>query len=162
MKYLLSLILITFLASCSSSKYTYRFPAAPSLQVEKTKKTDAPYQITAKSSENLVASADPGSALKLSEPEITVGQKAQVRNFPSVSKTLRAIKKTAHKTRDEIRSVVVPDPASLDDDLKLAILFGVVGFVSLVLLILSKLFGIIGGIALIIATIYFVKWFLAQ
>lgn len=160
MKYLLSLILIAFLVSCSTTKYSYRFPASPSLQAEKIKKTDVPDQTLAESSEKLVASSNQELALILSDP--AADQKEKARDFPSVSKTLKAFKRTAQNTRDEIRSVVVPDPASLDDDLKLAILFGVVGFVSLVLLILSKLFGIIGGIALIIATVYFVKWFLAQ
>jgi hypothetical protein len=60
------------------------------------------------------------------------------------------------------RLMDAPAPASVDDDLKYAIILGAAGIVALLLLVLSKVFGIIGGIALIGATIFFAKWILAQ
>lgn len=155
MKYLLPVAFIMLLAGCSAPKYTYRFTPSPDMTVEKK----ALHQEASESQpaqDIVVASADPAASIALTLPE------KPKKDIPSVKEAVRVLKKTAEKTRAEIRSVVVPDPASLDEDLKMAILFGVVGAVSLVLLILSKLFGILGGIALIIATVYFVKWVLAQ
>lgn len=161
MKYFLSIVLIAFLASCSAPKYTYRFPASTGPVISKEQPSEKNIEKTSEASGNLVASANPKSSVVLSE-SLADAKPELKKNIPSVAKTLKAVKKVAKNTRNEIRSAVAPNPDSLDDDLKLAILFGVVGIVSLVLLILSKLFGILGGIFLIIATLYFVKWFLAQ
>ena len=162
MKHFFSFLLVIVLASCTAPKYAYRFPSSNTFPPT-DKKVAAELYSTETSEEKItdqVASSDPNSFLDL--PTQKIESPVVMKNDPLPRRTIRAIKKSAQKTMEELRSVVVPDPASLDEDLKLAILFGVVGMVSLVLLILSKLFGIIGGIALIVATIYFVKWFLAQ
>lgn len=161
MKHLFSILLVIVLASCAAPKYTYRFPSSATMPsadqkvVVESNTTEPEEKVT-----DLVASSDPNTFLDL--PTVQKERPDLKKSDPLPRRTIRAVKKSAQKTMEELRSVVVPDPASLDEDLKLAILFGVVGMVSLVLLILSKLFGIIGGIALIVATIYFVKWFLAQ
>ncbi|MFZ9981026.1 MAG: hypothetical protein ACO3FI_03240 [Cyclobacteriaceae bacterium] len=155
MKYLIPVAFIVLLTSCSAPKYTYRFPASHEqtaerkLVISEEKNPGQPQEI-------LVASSDPAVAVAMTIPE------KPKKNVPSVKEAVQVLKKAAMKTREEVRSVIAPDPSSLDEDLKMAILFGVVGVVSLVLLILSKFFGILGGIALIIGTVYFVKWVLAQ
>lgn len=162
MKHFFSILLVIVLASCAAPKYTYRFPSSATVPLADKKVAAESYSTdtTEEKITELVASSDPNSFLDL--PTQKMERSVVMKSDPLPRRTIRAVKKSAQKTMEELRSVVVPDPASLDEDLKLAILFGVVGMVSLVLLILSKLFGIIGGIALIVATIYFVKWFLAQ
>ena len=155
MKYLIPVGFIVLLTACSAPKYTYRFPASP-VQTAERKSAMPEENKSGQPQEILVASADPAAAVAMTIPE------KPKKDVPSVKEAAKILKKAARKTREEVRSVIAPDPSSLDEDLKMAILFGVVGAVSLVLLILSKLFGILGGIALIIATVYFVKWVLAQ
>jgi hypothetical protein len=155
MKHLFSIVCVLLLAGCSAPKYVYRFPASPDVAVEKKMVIRDKSESNVKQ-EIMVASADPAASMAL-----TITEKPK-KNIPALKEAVRELKKAAEKTKAEIRSVVAPAPGSLDEDLKMAILFGVVGAVSLVLLILSKLFGILGGIALIIATVYFVKWVLAQ
>lgn len=48
----------------------------------------------------------------------------------------------------------------MDNDLKLAAIFGAVGIVALI--ISGDVFYIIGGIALIIGVVFFVKWLVRQ
>ena len=155
MKYLIPVAFIVLLTACSAPKYTYRFPASP-VQTAERKSAIPEENKSGQPQEILVASSDPAAAVAMTMPE------KPKKDVPSVKEAVKILKKAARKTREEVRSVIAPDPSSLDEDLKMAILFGVVGAVSLVLLILSKLFGILGGIALIIATVYFVKWVLAQ
>jgi Flp pilus assembly protein TadB len=48
----------------------------------------------------------------------------------------------------------------MDNDLKLAIIFGAIGLVGLI--ISGSVFQIIGGIALLIGVVFFVKWIIRQ
>jgi uncharacterized MAPEG superfamily protein len=51
---------------------------------------------------------------------------------------------------------------AMENDLKLAIIFGAVGIVGLMLGGASNAFFYIGGIALLIGVVFFVKWVIRQ
>lgn len=165
MRFFVFLVILIGLASCSVPKYTYRFPVSPSISGKSslpTKQNQTQVRPEEKFEQPvLVASADPVNALVLSEERTASKNPLISKDAPTVRQVVKKLKSTAKQANEELRSAVAP-ASSLDEDLKLAILFGVVGIVALVLLVLSKLFGILGGIALIIATIYFVRWFLEQ
>lgn len=160
MRSFLFLMVGLFITACSSKQYTYRFPVSHDLVVEKKKNNPALETFLISEQPTLMASRNPEAALVLPRPDPQ--PKKIKKDTPSAKQVVKSIKNSARHLKEEVQNFVSPNPDSLDEDLKMAILFGVVGVVSLVLLILSKLFGIIGGISLIIATVYFVKWFLAQ
>ena len=165
MRFIVFFVVLVGLASCSSPKYTYRFPVSPSIygeQVTDRKHEQKNVQRNEQSTTPvLVASSNEEKAFSLTEETPAVQPSRKNKEVPSVKQVVKKLKSAAKQANEELRSAVAP-ASSLDEDLKLAILFGVVGIVALVLLVLSKLFGILGGIALIIATIYFVRWFLEQ
>ena len=78
-------------------------------------------------------------------------------------KELRAELKSVIKTQKMNKKMGVESVSAtkaMDNDLKLAAVFGAVGIVALI--ISGQVFYIIGGIALIIGVVFFVKWLVRQ
>lgn len=165
--FLVALIAAFLLASCSGIKYSYRFNSNPLVypnqKSDRISKTSAAETVD---SVSLVASSDAQTALILTaehfpENSSPITQASSTHEKAPVFEKIKMIKKAARQANQKLRDSAA-SVSSLDHDLKLAILFGVVGIVALILLILGKIFGVIGGISLIIATAFFVRWFLEQ
>ena len=78
-------------------------------------------------------------------------------------KQLRAEIKSVLKTQKMNKKMGIEATQAskrMDNDLKLAAIFGAVGIVALI--ISGQVFYIIGGIALIIGVVFFVKWLVRQ
>jgi F0F1-type ATP synthase assembly protein I len=89
--------------------------------------------------------------VKLSTPE-----RKEVRQL------LRKEIKTISKNQNKEMSVSSTKAAGLDQNLKLAAIFGAVGIVGLLLGTAGQFFVVIGAISLIIGVVFFVKWLLTQ
>lgn len=156
---------IVILASCSAPKYSYYF--------SHQKKAVASSTATGtKTSE--VISMDP-QLLEASRAESPVVFSEEVSTTVPVSKTYLQMNKgerkaLRHQLKKEIKTYLSAkknvdsansaQASGMDHDLKLAIIFGAVGIVGL--LIGTQVFNIIGGIALLIGVIFFVKWIIRQ
>lgn len=157
---------VVVLSSCSAPKYSYFFshhqqPVAKKETVAKPQEASAAQRV-----EVLVASAE-GAVLstesvkttpdfKASKPELSRSDRADLRH---------ALKKAISKVRVDKKmkaSLAASKASGMDHDLKLAIIFGAVGIVGLMLGGSGQFFSIIGGIALIIGVVFFVKWIIRQ
>lgn len=166
MKKVLYVVIVAMVASaCSSPKYTASFN---SYDKHASTKSSYPSETTVAEP---VAVAQPQQLLAS-----TSNAPVEIKNTPKeeVRKTYIQMSKTERKAlrthlRSEIKSYVKEQKknlsieatqAGMDNDLKLAAIFGAVGLVAM--FIGGDVFWIIGGIALIIGVVFFVKWLVRQ
>lgn len=167
MKKIIYLLSVVLLGACSSPKYTASFNSydTPSgYRTVKSIETPAP------------SSTINPTELTASTSMAPVEIKKEVAPATEVRKTYIQMSKTERKVlrnhlRSEIKTYVkdqqkksepntVQATHGMDNDLKLASIFGAVGIVALI--IGGDVFWIIGGIALIIGVVFFVKWLVRQ
>lgn len=165
MKKIIYLLTAVLFAACSSPKYTASFNSYDTPSAYRpVKASEAP--VTTTNSPELLASTS----------NAPVEIKSEVSSNTEVRKTYVQMSKTERKVvrnhlRSEIKTYVKNQKAkvspqstqainAMDNDLKLAAIFGAVGLVALI--ISGDVFYIIGGIALIIGVVFFVKWLVRQ
>jgi hypothetical protein len=165
MKKIYYLILTTVVVSaCSTPKYTASFNSYESHAAKSAVKPIETPLPSVNNSEVVLASIS-SSPVEISTNAPVASKKTYVQMTKSERKALR------NHLRSEIRSYVKERKNSsvesdqsvkrgMDNDLKLAAIFGAVGIVALI--ISGNVFYIIGGIALIIGVVFFVKWLVRQ
>ncbi len=165
MKKIIYLLTAVLFAACSSPKYTASFNSydTPS-GYRPVKASEVP--VTTTHSPELLASTSHAPVEIKSE----VGPNTEVRKtYVQMSKTERKV--VRNHLRSEIKTYVRDQKAKLspqsteatnamDNDLKLAAIFGAVGVVASI--IGGEVFWIISGIAFIIGVVFFVKWLVRQ
>ncbi|HPW62202.1 MAG TPA: hypothetical protein PLJ13_07900 [Cyclobacteriaceae bacterium] len=165
MKKIIYLLSVVLLGACSSPKYTASFNSY-----------DTPSGYRAVKSTETPAPVINPTELTASTSMAPVEIKKEVAPATEVRKTYIQMSKTERKVlrnhlRSEIKTYVkdqkkksepntVQATHGMDNDLKLASIFGAVGIVALI--IGGDVFWIIGGIALIIGVVFFVKWLVRQ
>lgn len=165
MKKIIYLLSVVLLGACSSPKYTASFNSY-----------DTPSGYRAVKSIETPAPVINPTELTASTSMAPVEIKKEVAPATEVRKTYIQMSKTERKVlrnhlRSEIKTYVkdqkkktepntVQATHGMDNDLKLASIFGAVGIVALI--IGGDVFWIIGGIALIIGVVFFVKWLVRQ
>jgi hypothetical protein len=169
MKKLIYSLIALAMVACSGPKYTASFNNVNSTvpYYEATSEAPAPVK-----PQELIAST--------SETPVVLAEEAQTVESTTepLRKTYLQMSKEERKNlrqhlRSEIKSVVKAKKMNkklgvesaqatqgMDNDLKLAAIFGAVGFVAM--LIGGDVFWLIGGIALIIGVVFFVKWLVRQ
>lgn len=172
---LFTLCLLVLLVACSSPKYTYHFDRHDYSIGKKQTRVELPaeaveekVQTLALDTETLVASADE-KAIVLAEEENPVMASAEktslVEKYKAMSKDERKafrkeIKKEIKKAVKEKKSENVEGTAVMDRDVKLAIIFGGIGVIFL--LLPGNVFLVLGAISLIIGFVFFVMWLSRQ
>lgn len=165
MKHFLLPALFLLLTGCAAPTYTYRFAPSPYLA-----------SIAGKNHTESIKNAEKSLKMESAEEQPVLVAAAEVPASviaPSETPAERKLKKAARKLKEEATSLGerleekvmkmdAPARTAVDNDLKLAVILGAAGIVSLLLLVISQVFGIIGGIALIAAVIYFAKWVINQ
>jgi hypothetical protein len=164
MKKIIYLVSVALLGACSSPKYTASFNSYESpTDYREVKNVATPAMIN---STELIASTS--AAPVEIKKEVTPAKEVR-KTYLQMSKPER--KALRNHLRSEIKTYVKDQKKSLapnsvqstqgmDNDLKLAAIFGAVGIVALI--IGGDVFWIIGGIALIIGVVFFVKWLVRQ
>lgn len=169
MKRLLVLIAAVALTACSTPRYAYNFDYHDYNAGRKAKEVK-PIQVdpaTLTASTDLILAAEPVEA----DNTTTLAATASAEKKTISRKEFREIKKLIKAEVREIKAKTKfsskPEPAitkatagSMDHDLKLAIIFGAVGLVGL--LIGGNVMWVIGGIAMLIGVVFFVKWLIRQ
>ena len=172
--------IMLFLASCSSPRYTYNFDyydynsgrkVLPDTYVNESLLTNKAEPLKLDRNQ-LVSAADPdilihshssssvsedASAATEAYKDLSRSEKKQLRNelkdyIKNQSKKLR--------TGDEVASVNATK--QLDDDLKLAIIFGAIGITFAILGGINTVFWVIGVIGLIVGLVFFIRWISTQ
>ena len=164
MKKIYYLILTTAIVSaCSTPKYTASFNSYESHAAKSAVKPIESPLPTVYNNEVVLAS--------ISSAPVEIATKAPVESKTYVQMTKSERKALRNHLRSEIKTYVKEKKNSnvesdqavkrgMDNDLKLAAIFGAVGIVALI--ISGNVFYIIGGIALIIGVVFFVKWLVRQ
>ena len=169
---------IVIMSSCSSPKYTYNFDyydynsgRKELSEVQSTKSVTEPLRID---KSELVATADPRVGVMNPEPASSIDERGISKSTSSIKYLSKTDKRHLRKElRDYIRShknkeVSVNDGASvhatkqLDNDLKLAIIFGAIGITFAILGGINTVFWVIGVIGLIVGLVFFIRWISTQ
>lgn len=164
---LLYLTAIVLLSACSSPKYAYNFDyydynsgkKAKSAQVAESNSPATNAEMLTASTENLVVAETNALAANEAKSSIEAVKKTYMQMSKSERREFRADVKSLIKEKKESVKAARKTNA-MDNDLKLAAIFGAVGIVALI--ISGDVFYIIGGIALIIGVVFFVKWLVRQ
>lgn len=159
----IALLSVVVLASCTAPRYSYYFdhhtyPVKKNPQVEPVSPSDLSTQLTASVLSGPVAFPETQTVTA------PVTRKAPLALTKTERKVLRQqLKKVIRnnpEVRKELNSVQTVKAGGMDQDLKLATIFGAVGIVGLV--IGGTVFYVIGAIALLIGVVFFVKWIMRQ
>ncbi|MBL7871961.1 MAG: hypothetical protein JNM78_10145 [Cyclobacteriaceae bacterium] len=154
-------------AACSTPKYTASFNSYESHSAKMLgKDLKTPQHAPVHTTEIILASTSStplgiSNAARL-EPE---GTKTYIQMTKTERKALRSHVRNEIRTyAKQQKSLRVESDQSIkggmDNDLKLAAIFGAVGIVALI--ISGQVFYILGGIALLIGVVFFVKWLIRQ
>lgn len=182
---LLCLVAVVMLAACSTPKYAYYFNHYDYNAGKKKKEnsTQAVASVNDNSQNEITVNEEP---LKLDEATLTasadesvvaiserpvVKPAAPAKTYKEMSKAER--KEVRKEARQMIKSYIKAKKEgdtekmaelskAMDHDLKLAAIFGAVGFVCLLLGGAGDAFTIIGAISLIIGVVFFVMWLVRQ
>lgn len=161
------LLAVVVLASCSTPKYSYYFDQQNHNSGKKQAVAAKEMSVLAVDPQMLVASTT-------TQPIVLTEKPVASNVNPEVKKTYLQMnsserKAVRHQIKKDIKTYVASKKksdsaqatqAGMDNDLKLAIIFGAIGIVSF--LIGGSVFQVIGGIALIIGVVFFVKWIIRQ
>jgi len=152
------------LGACSTPKYTASFNSYESYAAKPQTNpapvvADKPVQevaLASNSSTPLVVAEEAGTstAVKKTYVQMNKAERKALRNH------LRSEIKTYVKEQKKHTLESEKTNRGMDNDLKLAAIFGAVGIVALI--ISGNVFYILGGIALIIGVVFFVKWLVRQ
>lgn len=184
-KYLLLISSVLLLASCSTPKYAYHFDhydynsGKKKAQTEKTRLAQqmlatpetSPLQIN---EEAIVASAERTIVPieRKAPPTVSVeDQKAFAAKYAAMSKSEK--KEFRKELKSEIKSIIkakksgenvdsVSESKALDRNLRLALIFGIVGIVLYALSGVNPIFWILGIIATVIAIVFLIQWIAEQ
>lgn len=163
---LYSLLALILISSCSSPKYAYNFDYYDYNSGKKVQKAELAVADGA-------TTINPKTLLASKENTILITEfdsKKEVTPAIEIKKTYLQMTKSERKEfRSELKKYIKVKKESvkaeknanaMDNDLKLAAIFGAIGMVALI--ISGDVFYIIGGIALIIGVVFFVKWLVRQ
>jgi hypothetical protein len=167
MKKLLCFLSVVLFASCASNKYAAHFNkydrnqnfAGNTANVGSSALPIAPEALTASLDSHPVLAIEAATPemknLKQSFAEMTKQERNQIKSLVK-----KQIRNSAKLNPAKNSKVVKATSGSVDQDLKLAAIFGAIGIVALI--ISGNVFYIIGGIALIIGVVFFIKWLIRQ
>jgi hypothetical protein len=177
MKKLLFAALATMLlASCSAPKYTYHFDHYDYNSGRKGTVAVAPEQASPISVDATIMTADaapaptvasvPSSNTRSAEEQketfakkYSEMSKAEKKQFRSdVKKEMKAYAKALKKGE----GVKAESATMMDNDLKLAIIFGAVGLTLTLFGGISEAFWILGVIAIVVGVVFLIKWLVRQ
>ena len=162
--YLLALILIT---SCSAPKYAYHFDQYDYNSGNKSgvATIDIEKEVAPIESQQLLASTDNTFLIEetSSEDKLLTSSEEVRKTYAQMTKSERKefradVKKYIKEKKESVKAAKKAN--AMDNDLKLAAIFGAVGLVALI--ISGDVFYILGGIAMIIGVVFFVKWLVRQ
>ncbi len=164
MRKLICLLSTVLIVACSSPKYTASFNYYDKNSASSAKSVaelEEPPTAVAQS-EQLLASTS-SAPVELETPKAEV-RKTYLQMTKPERKALRVHLKREIKSyvkeQKKNFNVESTQASSMDEDLKLASIFGAVGIVALI--ISGNVFYVIGAIALIIGVVFFVKWLIRQ
>ncbi len=167
-KYILLLAPIAMLAACSTPRYTYNFDyydynsgkkkIAPQAAIVTTQKSEVMMD-----EETMVASANENDVY-IAKAAPVISKEEVAARINSLSKEekkelKREVKKAVKESKKE-NSVTGSGAKALENDVKLAAIFGAAGIVLLI--IGGDVLYVLGAIALLVGLYFFIRWLIHQ
>ncbi len=163
---ILVLSAIVLLSACASPKYSYNFDYHDYNAGRKKTVTPVTSDLAVDPA-TLVASTstDPmiyETSSSETSKEVTAAPVMTRKSFKAFKAELKKEVKEmkAMKSAGKYMGVAKASASGMDHDLKLALIFGAVGLVGLI--IGGNVMWVIGGIAMLIGVVFFVKWLIRQ
>jgi fatty acid desaturase len=164
MKKIIYLLSVVLLGACSSPKYTASFNSYDSpTGYREVKNVGEPAAINP--TELIASTSTAPVEIRKEVAPVTEVRKTYIQMSKTERKALRThmrneIKTFTNTQKEKLSPKTTQATQGMDNDLKLAAVFGAVGIVALI--IGGDVFWIIGGIAMLIGVVFFVKWLLRQ
>jgi len=162
---LLAFVLLLVAASCSAPKYTYNFSyydyAAGKKKAVKSEMPKAEIDMSTLSA----AATNAPTVFKEQATSSDVSEKFAAMNKEEQRAYKKEIKKNIKESIREIKKMDVKSVQSakaMDNDLKMAAIFGAIGIILGALWGVSSIIGILGTVAIIIALVFLIKWLIRQ
>lgn len=183
MKRMLLLVLPALICACSSPRYSYyfdRYDYSEGRKVAAVKETNSSIDIPLN---DHALMADVSGRIVLEEPktiapslpEVTQTElkeknteAAKIESFSKLSRKerrelIRDLKQTIRQTKKNSQLDVAPDEIhAMDQDLKMAIIFGAVGLTLSLFTGINAVFGVLGIIAIVVGVVFLVRWLIRQ
>jgi uncharacterized membrane protein len=162
---LFALVVLIVGASCSAPKYTYNF-SYYDYQAGKRAAQKEAQVATATSSTEVVASTQDVPAVTEVETQLaTVEVKKEIASMTQAEQKAFAkeVKKDIKNAVREVKKMnTVQSAQAMDNDLKMAAIFGAIGVGLGLLFGVSEIIGFIGFVAIVVALVFLIKWLLRQ
>jgi hypothetical protein len=178
MNFMKNLILFTLavmmLASCASPKYTYNFDHYDYNSGRKASIDEVETGPLALAPERLTADVSPVPVevkSQISEKDAATARESLAKKYSELSKTER--KEFRQQVKRELKNYVkavkkgegiksAGEATAMDNDLKLAIIFGAVGLTLTLFGGINEAFWILGVIAIVVGVVFLIKWLVRQ
>lgn len=155
------------LASCAAPKLTYQFDTHRYQTVSKENQATRAQFTAAVRPEEWVASTEPGPVVipaaagqPTADEELRSG--AELQQKPLRAQHLAKKMRVNEAAANAVPQVKNDQTTELDEDLKMAAVFGTMGIVGLLLSGLGDFFLFIGGLALLAGAFFFIRWLIRQ
>lgn len=184
-KFLLLIASVVFLAACSSPKYAYYFDHYDyNSGKKKVELNDAQLALLAQSdllapetgplslNQEAVTASAAGRLSKAEQVPVAVNDKALLQQkYAALSKTEK--KEFRKELKTEVKKIIkakkngesvesIMENMAMDHDLKMALIFGIVGIVLSAFGGVNSIFWILGVISTVIAIVFLIKWLAEQ
>jgi len=168
MKKFISLVSVILLASCSAPKYTYYFGhydyTSKKNQVAVAQNNVQGQSLTTADQATLVASVDATHVYVAETPSVVEHEKVVEKINALTKEEKRELKKEIKKYVKESKKNSSAEAGhaakALENDVKLAAIFGAVGIVLLI--IGGEVLYVLGAIALLVGLYFFIRWLIHQ
>jgi hypothetical protein len=162
---LFALVVLIVGASCSAPKYTYNF-SYYDYQAGKRAAQKETQVATATTSNEVVASTQTLPVVaEVQLPTTTVEVKKDITTMTKAEKKtfVKEVKKDIKNAVREVKKMnSIQSAQAMDNDLKMAAIFGAIGVGLGLLFGVSEIIGFIGFVAVVIALVFLIKWLLRQ
>lgn len=164
---LLLLIVVVFGAACSAPKSTFHFSyhdyqagkKAAKLQEVQLAQPAAPSNEVASLEATLPATVLDNPAPTQPENKVVATPAATRAEQKALLKEVKQQVKSAVK---QVKKMSPPAPQAMDNDLKMAAIFGAVGIGLGLLFGVSEIIGFVGFVAIVVALFFLIRWLLRQ
>jgi hypothetical protein len=162
---LFALVVLIVGASCSAPKYTYNFSYYDYQAGKRAAQKEAQVATATGSTEVVASTQDVPVVIEVETQPATVEVKKEIASMTQAEQKAFAkeVKKDIKTAVREVKKMnTVQSAQAMDNDLKMAAIFGAIGVGLGLLFGVSEIIGFIGFVAIVVALVFLIKWLLRQ
>jgi hypothetical protein len=162
---LFALVVLIVGASCSAPKYTYNFSYYDYQAGKRAAQKEAQVTVSTTSTEVVASTQKVPVVPEEQVQSTTVEVKKEIAAMTMAERKVFAkeVKKDIKNAVREVKKMnTVQSAQAMDNDLKMAAIFGAIGVGLGLLFGVSEIIGFIGFVAVVVALVFLIKWLLRQ